>query len=214
MRSRSRFVIIKKLYFRLLILSLVPSLTEMPLTPLLTAQAAPPSFSSNPQTIPEQPTIPSPLQSIPTIDPFQCDRQFIYRGEKLNCDSATRQDGERLRPIIANVPEAVEELNIYQQNRRSVRVAAYVSTIGLLVAVGGFFLSRSYTDENNQLTEQGNTLRIISVGGGLGLSLGSVLYGISVLRNNEQHLGRAVQKFNDANPKDSIEIQFSTGFLF
>ena len=137
-----------------------------------------------------------------------CRRVYLYRGQLLDCDSNLSLDGERLRPIIQRVPEAVTELNVYQSNRRFVNKLAYTGSAGIVLMLAGFLVGRQVGGGTGIL------LRNIGYAGGLVLTGGSLIYGVSLLTTNEQHLGEAVRHYNAAYPNDPIELQFTTGINF
>ncbi|OFZ54925.1 MAG: hypothetical protein A2428_00545 [Bdellovibrionales bacterium RIFOXYC1_FULL_54_43] len=216
--------------------SLIPILVILSLaaapfanSPAETVWAAPPekkkfSFEEEESKIPIKPTAPAPIPGSTASDLFHCERYFIFEGKKLNCDSMVRQDGEELRPIIEDVPEAIAELNIYQRNQRNLRTAAYVGSTGLVIAAIGMFIKQRYSDSSKDLaTSDPATAQSYSskadllqalVYTGLGLTAGTVIYGISLLRTNETHLGNAVRHYNSANPAHPIELQFTTEIAF
>ena len=154
----------------------------------------------NSSKIPEKPSRPPELTVSQPQDPFRCERDFIYQGERFSCDSIIRQDGERLRPIINEVPEAIAELDQYQKNRRNIRSASYVGTLGILVMVASSMLGTGQSDFTKNFVFYS----------GVSLTAGTVLYGISTLQNNETHLGNAVRMYNERRPDRPIELQFTT----
>ncbi len=157
--------------------------------------------------IPKRPSAPPFLQTEGPSEIFKCERVMIYRGKPLSCDSYMRQDAERLRPILSSVPPAINELNLYQANRRKVTTLAYVASAGLVLALASRLIPQS--PEGTLVSARDVTLI-----GGLGVAGGSLLYGLSFLRTNETHLGNAVEYYNRAHPRDPIELQFSTGITF
>ena len=194
------------------------------LAPLVqTAQAAQKPLA--PPEIPTRPSAPAPFAAPKAVEPFRCERFFVYQGKEIRCDSIVRQDAERLRPILQPVPEAIAELNVYQQNRRDIRKAAYMGSAGLLIATVAFLVAQNYRDSaakavtigdvtaQQAQTDKANIYKALAWGG-LGLTGGTVIYGVSLLRTNELHLGNAVQKYNDARPDDPIQLQFTTGITF
>lgn len=144
----------------------------------------------------------------------RCQRQYLYRGKLLDCDSQLQEDGEKLRPVLSQVPAAVLELNEYQRGRRHLEFAAYTGSLGLVVAVAGWLVSRQYQDPSGAPSSTGRKIRNVAALGGLSLTAGSLIYGVSFLKANERHLGRAVQFYNEARPQDRIELQFTTGISF
>ncbi len=111
-----------------------------------------------------------------------------------------------LRPAIQSVPQALQSLNRYQNNIASARTAAYIGTIGLLMAFSSIFFNV------NNPTQM--TIRTIGLAGGLGLATTSFIISFSVLRSNESNLRDAVNYYNKARPNDPIQLQFSTSILF
>ena len=180
-----------------------------------TARKTPPR--SIPQTtiereegkIPKNPSAPPPLWQQTPLHSERCRRTFIYRGEMLGCDSVVSTDASGLRSILGNTPEALVELGAYQQGRRSIRQLAYLGTGGLLLAFLGPSIARSIGDAKTS-----SVLASFCTIGGIGLTGGVVVLGGLSLRNNEQHLRNAVDLYNQANPKDPIQLQFSTSFSF
>lgn len=102
--------------------------------------------------IPRNPTAPPSLAQPAPVNPFSCQRTFVFQGEALGCDSNVQQDAERLRPIIQGVPAAVEELNMYQRNRRTMSQSAYITTLGVGVMLAGFLLSRPAFEQSTITT--------------------------------------------------------------
>ena len=162
--------------------------------------------------LPKKPSIPViPTPKAPT-DAFRCDRYFVHEGKRLPCDSNSKADGEGLRAVIQDVPSALEELEVYQSNRSSLRAAAYMGTLGVLVLIGGLLLSRHYKDAGGNSTETSDNVATFSVLAGGGIAVGGFLYGVSSNKNNETHLGKAVELYNHARPKTPIQLQFTTSF--
>jgi len=157
------------------------------------------------ESIPKKPSTPVAPGRPGINEYFTCDRYFVYEGKRIVCDSYMRKDAEKLRPILDEVPEAVAELDEYQKNRRTLRNCAYVGSIGFLAFVAGQLL-KDKLFEKDGLTHQALSL------GGLGLVGTSFLYGFAVTQKNEEHIGNAVQKYNNARPDRPIQIQFSTDF--
>jgi len=163
---------------------------------------------------PSKPTAPQALKQPVVIDAFHCERRFLYMGKVFGCDSNVQRDAERLRPLMADVPQALAELDTYQRNRQSVRIAAYAGSIGIIAAIGGVLIARTFTDSNGNATNTGIALRNYALAGGLGLTGISLIYGLSILSTNESHIDNAVRYHNQAHPGTPIELQFTTGFSF
>jgi hypothetical protein len=161
---------------------------------------------------PKKPTAPHAIKQPEVIDSFRCERRFRYKGKLLECDSNVQRDAERLRPVMEDVPAALAELDTYQRSRQNVRTAAYVGSVGLLVALGGVLLSRSFTDSNGNLTNTGLQVRTVSLIGGLGITGISFGFGWITLHKTESYIDNAVRLHNQAHPDTPIELQFTTGF--
>ena len=159
--------------------------------------------------IPTQPSAPTQLWSETPIHSQRCRRTILYRGEVLSCDSVISNDAAGLRPILDQTPEALSELEAYQKGRRDIRRLAYIGSGGLALAFLGPTIARFIPDPAIQ-----STLSSILTYGGIGLTGGVVLFGGVTLRNNEKHLENAVRLYNQANPRDPVELQFSTTFAF
>ncbi len=144
----------------------------------------------------------------PAVKSFSCQRQYLYRGNRLDCDSNLHRDGENLRPLIADVPAAIAELDQYQRNQKSLKKLAYIGTLGLVMFSVGMLL-KDRAEGNNKIV-----IRNLVAYPGLALIGGSFLYGLTVLSTNEDHLTRAVDHYNQIHPEDRIELQFSTGLDF
>ena len=161
------------------------------------------------KAIPQSPSAPKPLWMETPTHSQRCRRTFLYRGEILSCDSVLSSDASGLRTILDQTPEALAELEAYQAGRRRIRNLAYFGTGGLLLAFLGPSVARLIPDSKTS-----SVLSSILSVSGVGLAGGVVLFGGVTLRNNENHLSRAVELYNQANPKDPIELQFSTSFSF
>jgi hypothetical protein len=168
-----------------------------------------PAFAA--ENAPRAPMAPPIAQAKKIPDnPFRCDRLIKYRGRVLPCDSALRRDGDSLRSIFEKSPEALDELDEYQSGRNSLRYSAYVGTAGLVLALTSGLLANAFIDENHP-TGRKDTAKVIQLGG-LGITLGSVLFGLSKLRNNEEHLQTAIIKYNATSPDRPIEVLFKSDF--
>ena len=178
-----------------------------------------PSLAANPKTsdqnvgIPKKPSAPPSLTVKPPSDTFRCQRFFVYQHKKIACDSNIQLDGEQLRPLMEGVPQATAELDLYQKNRVEIRQAAYIGSVGLLVMVTGALLSLHYRD-HGAATNASLSIRSAAIIGGGGIMIGSFLSALSFIKNNETHLGNAVNYFNEAHPDTPIELQFNTGINF
>jgi hypothetical protein len=181
--------------------------TALLMAPLAQAADPPPSrYKEQESQIPKRPSAPAPLPGGSPSDTFRCTRYFTWKGKTYECDSYVRQDAEKLRTIVADVPDAVAELDAYQATRVKLRTAAYLGTAGLIVTVIG--LAAANRLDNPVFA------RYLSLTAGLGLSAGSFVYAVGAIQANEAHLGSAVQFYNSARPQTPIELQFTTGFNF
>lgn len=184
----------------------------------MSARAVEPSnptdFSAEESQIPQSPSAPPSLSQQAPTDLFHCERKFVYQGKTLDCDSNIQRDGENLRPIIQDVPAAISELDAYQRNRRTLRKTAYVASLGVLAMIAGYFAT--HATGNGKFRNDDTSLRTLSylVVGGAVLTAGSFIYGFTLYKTNESHLGNAINEFNQARPNTPIEIQFSTGIRF
>ena len=160
--------------------------------------------------IPRVPSAP-PAITRKTAEEFpHCERFFLYRGKKIECDSNLGNDGERLRSIMRDVPPALAELDIYQANQNKIRNVAYVGTAGLLTIILGSVVTRTPFDPVTGSPRFGG---YAILGGALAV-VNSLIYGLSMVKVNESHLGRAVDHFNQAHPDSPIELKFSTEVNF
>ena len=139
---------------------------------------------------------------------FRCSRYFIYRGKSIECDSDLGHDGENLRPILSQTPEALETLNQYQQTRKDAQKLRYVATAGLVMMATGIILGRTLAPNDRILT------RNLLLGSGLAISAGSYFWGLTLVRKNEARLTEAAEIYNRAHPKDPLQIQVTTGVEF
>jgi hypothetical protein len=185
---------------------------QMPLPPQNVVN--PPDLTTAYPGVPNQPTAPTAFKKPDVKDAFHCERQFLYKGMTFGCDSYVQRDAERLRLIVADVPDSTQEIDIYQRNRKSVRTAAYIGTLGLVVLIAGLFLSRGFTDQNGNIDGLGKSLRFGTAVGGVGLIGGAVVTGYVALHNNENHIDNAVADFNKVHPSTPITLQFSHQFDF
>ncbi|MBS1962975.1 MAG: hypothetical protein JST04_12220 [Bdellovibrionales bacterium] len=145
-------------------------------------------------------------------NPFRCDRLIQFRGKTLPCDSALRRDGESLRAIFekAKATSSIEELDAYQTGRSQVRYSAYVGTAGLLIAATGGVLANIFIDSSRPTARQ-DTAKVLRFSG-IGLTVGSVIFGLSALRSNESHLQNAIIQYNASQPDKPISILFKSDF--
>jgi hypothetical protein len=110
--------------------------------------------------------------------------------------------------LMQDSPQALRELDIYQENHEKLRNAAYVASAGIVAALVGVLISHP-PFYNGQVRPGG-----YFVLGGAIITANSFIYGLSVLKSNETHLGRAVDNFNSVHPDNPIELQFSTQLNF
>ena len=156
------------------------------------------SFELEERQIPQKPRKPPPVhQKIPMNIPH-CERIMLYQGKNQEIDSDLGNDAEHLKRLVQDVPSAVAELDAYQENRRKVKLAAYIGSAGLILAGAGLIAGSN---------------KGLAYGGAL-LTAGSFGFGLGLLQSNENHLKNAVQNYNSAHPEKPIEFQFSAGFHF
>ena len=149
---------------------------------------------------------------MPTENPFRCDRLIKYDGKTLPCDSHLRRDGENLRAILSDTPDAVSALDRYQRNRRKIRFAAYTGTLGFATTVFSSSISSLFTKNDASNSKDFDRTQKIVRYSGLGVLFGSIFYGLGVLKANESNLDQAILKFNESHPDKPIEILFQTKF--
>lgn len=135
---------------------------------------------------------------------FGCERKFSCAGNDFHADSNHRIDGEMLRDYLKQYPEAISELNAYQATRRTIRVASYIGTLGVLIALGGLIASTQLTGSEQIV------IRNVFTATGLGLTLASTAATFLVLNINEARLDRAVSIYNRGNPDRQIVLQFKS----
>ncbi|MGZ3698841.1 MAG: hypothetical protein ACXWPM_04780 [Bdellovibrionota bacterium] len=158
--------------------------------------------------IPQITTRPEALPVRTPNAPFNCARFFMVDGRKFDCDSYVQQDGEHLRSLIQDVPDAVNQLNAYQRHLRNVKTAAYIATGSALAGVASYLFMRFVTP-----TVDVSIRNSIS----LGLVIAAVIPGIYAwvsIQVNERHLTNAVNNYNSSRPDKPIELMFTTGFHF
>jgi hypothetical protein len=172
------------------------------------------SFSREENQIPRNPTAPPSLYQQAPPDSFRCERIFVHRKKALDCDSNVQQDGERLRPVLQSTPAAIRELDLYQRNRHSLRNVAYMVSAGVAVTLASVLFVKLTGDHS--IRYNGQSLKPVAYGifAGLGFAVGSFIYGVSLSKTNESHLGNAVQEYNKTHSTTPIELQFSTGISF
>lgn len=174
--------------------------------PFMSHAAAP---VASPSPVPTRP--PTMGKKIPD-SPFRCDRLIKYRGKTLPCDSHLKRDGENLRSILQDTPEALEKLDLYQKNRKKVAFAAYTGTAGIAIAVTNGLIAKLFVPKDPGRDRERKKTETAIRWTGIGLSVGSVIYGLSYLKSNEENLNDAIIRFNDAHPDRPIEVLFKTEF--
>jgi hypothetical protein len=145
-------------------------------------------------------------------NPFRCDRLIKYQGKSFPCDSHLKRDGESLRSIMIDTPSALEEIDTYQRNRRKVKYAAYTGSAGILIALTNSLTVKLFVPSGPEHDKERKNVSSSIRWGGIGLSLGSVIYGLSYLRSNETHLSKAIIRFNESHPDKPIEVLFKSDF--
>lgn len=159
--------------------------------------------------IPRDTTQPGALGVHGSPEVIRCERQFLWKGHTYECDSYFRRDGEGLRNIVQDVPDALALLNSYQRVRRNVRIAAYTATGGL--AIGGLaFLGSRVLFAPSDVNAQG--FRNIGIGAGLIVIAASFLTATILQQGNERKLDRIVETYNQARPDSPMILQFTTDF--
>ena len=160
--------------------------------------------------IPTQPSQPPLLaKPQPKFSP-PCARYCILEHRKFEVDSFLSVDAERLRPVLEDVPQAMNELKVYQENRIQLRTSAYLGTAALVLLGTGLLMSRTPVDMNSGVIQPNGYLILT----GATLGVGTIIHLISTLVTNDQHIGKAIEHYNHAHPEKPIEPLFSTGFHF
>jgi hypothetical protein len=167
-----------------------------------------PDLNSIYSGVPSMPFAPPTLRRPEMKDSFHCERTFLYKGKTYGCDSYVQRDAERLRVFVSDVPEATSEIDTYQRNRKNVRTAAYVGSMGLLIALAGILLGPVISSSDVGQHD----IRTVATYVGGGITLGSVGYGYATLHNNESHIENAIALHNQAHPNTPIVMQISKEF--
>jgi hypothetical protein len=154
------------------------------------------------------PNAPLLLKPKTAVKSYGCHRFFLYRGRLSTADSYNQQDGEHLRPILSSDSQSLSELDLYQSNRRKVRIGAYAGTAAVLIALGSVIMANQFGGATR------TRIRTYGLIGGLGIAIGVGIFSLAILRTNESHLQKAVDHYNSGHPDDKVVLQFSTGLLF
>jgi hypothetical protein len=175
---------------------------------LLAALHALPSaaWAADAPEIPDRPSAPPPLSQVTPPDVFRCERNFSHKGKTYSCDSNVRLDGETLRPLFADIPAATSELNLYQRNRRNLRNAAYMGSLGLVVTVVGLIISRPPIRDGE--IKPGGFIAF----GGLGVTTASFSYALGLAWANETHLDNSIWAHNQARPQSPVALVSTRSF--
>lgn len=118
-------------------------------------------------------------------------------------------DAEGLRPLLHDDSEANAALDRYQHNRKKLKTAAYVGSVGIALFLTGVIAPRFFSKEADQ-----KQIRSVGYLGGLSIMTATGIFGYFTLKSNESNLSQAVDIYNQKHPKDQIELQFTTGILF
>jgi hypothetical protein len=143
-----------------------------------------------------------------TFIPQGCARPFLYRGELYTVDSPQAEDAGTLKFFTKSSPDAFKYLSEYQNNRLKSKISAYTGTAGVLLVVFSSGIGRWLAPRNP------DTVREIALLFGAAVAVEGVSYSLMMLRQNEVLLNRAVDSYNHDQPKDPVELQFSTGWSF
>lgn len=156
------------------------------------------------EEIPKNPTQPKILgaESEPK-NYFTCGRRFEYRGKVLPCDSYIRQDGNGLKKIFSNVPEAREHLESYQSSWKSLKPYGYVGALGIGLMLGSMFVPKVKDEKGNEVRSQLSKSMLL---GGTIIFGTTLTVGFTQMAFRERHLNRAVEAYNVANPADQIKM--------
>ncbi len=204
--------------------------TELMIAPILTpvAQAAAPqtattkipsskqavggAAASGLQGVPGLPNSPPELlQKLPQrLKP--CPRYFVQEGKRQDLDSEVSADASQLEPLMADVPLARAELELYRRNQAYSKWAGYLGSVGVLVALTGFLFAQQ-KGILDAATGEPTTAGFVVLGG-LGFSLNAYLWSFSLGHKNELHLRNAVEFYNQAHQNKAIELELSASLHF
>jgi hypothetical protein len=160
--------------------------------------------------IPSQPSAPPALKERAAPDSFRCERHFLYQGKQMNVDSDVGRDGLGLLEIVRTVPGALSEVKQYQENRNKIRMASYVSTLGIAAIIAGLFISHPPIDAKTGALRPGG----ISILTGVILTGTSIAVSFTTSHANDNHLHEAARIYNSVHPDQPIQLQISTKFTF
>ncbi|MEO5968452.1 MAG: hypothetical protein ABIQ95_00875 [Bdellovibrionia bacterium] len=160
--------------------------------------------------IPKNPTVPPPLTQRTPPNVSHCERHFLFKGKRLECDSETGKDALGLNPFMRGLPYAESELEIYRENQRKIRFAGFTGTVGVLAMIAGVVISHPVLDPASGSIRPGGFVTL----SGIALTANSLIYGLSMMKANEVHIANAVQYHNTARPNQPIELEFSTHIDF
>ncbi|NBU21017.1 hypothetical protein EBS43_06350 [bacterium] len=168
------------------------------------------TFELEMRQIPTQPSQPPMfVKPEPHFVP-PCARFCILNHRKFEVDSFLAVDAERLKPVFEDVPQAMSELQTYQNNRAQLRTSAYLGTAALLLLGTGLMMQRTPVDVNSGVIQPNGYLILT----GATLGIGTIVHLISTLATNDLHIEHAIKYYNQAHPEKPIEPLFSTGIHF
>jgi hypothetical protein len=160
--------------------------------------------------IPLKPTAPPSLRQRSSTDVPHCERYYLLKGKRFECDSEIGKDALRFNSLMADLPYAMSELETYRENRKKIRMAGFVGSIGIFTMLSGFLMSHPPLDQYSGAIRPGGFVILA----GLAIVANSFIYGLSMLRANDLHIANAVQNYNSVHPNQPIELEFSTQFDF
>jgi hypothetical protein len=169
-----------------------------------------PSYEQEEEDIPSEPSMPPVLIQRPPPIIAHCERYFVHKGKKIECDSQVGADAEMLRPIMRDVPAAIAELDAYRRAQKNVRIAAYVGTAGILATIIGGVMSHPLFDPGTGALQPGGYVAFA----GIALAANALIYGLSLVKTNEVHIGNAVRYYNAVHPDKPVVLEFSTSVHF
>lgn len=158
--------------------------------------------------VPVRPNAPPQLARKYDIEAFGCKRQYTLAGHYMPLDSFHRQDAEKLRPIVSDIPDAINSLNAYQDNKRTLKTLGYVGTAGIVIAVAGAFLAGEIDTYEGDPHRPSPIVRYSPMFAGIGIVVGTILYGLIRLDSNEDNLADTVKYYNEAHPSQPVKLDF------
>lgn len=126
-----------------------------------------------------------------------CSRTATINYQEVLIDSANSLKGDGLRPYLSKDPQALQYLEIYQQNARPSFKSSFLGTTGVLLSLLSFT-----TNSENRAPWNSSVLLTT----GITLIVVNFIFNIQLQSNNEENLYRAIDEYN---LKNTPKIDFS-----